>query len=86
MKLGNILQAITTGMVKGNLDKEISGIQMDSRQIKEGDLFVAVKGTQTDGHAYIGKAIEKASGEKLVRKAIEEGMSATEAFAKFGIL
>ena len=41
MKLGNILQAITTGMVKGNLDKEISGIQMDSRQIKEGDLFVA---------------------------------------------
>ena len=34
----------------------------------------------------IGKAIEKASGEKLVRKAIEEGMSATEAFAKFGIL
>lgn len=39
MKLGNILQAITTGMVKGNLDKEISGIQMDSRQIKEGDLL-----------------------------------------------
>ena len=34
----------------------------------------------------IVKAIEKASGEKLVRKAIEEGMSATEAFAKFGIL
>lgn len=34
----------------------------------------------------IEKALEKASGEKLVRKAIEGGMSATDAFAKFGIL
>ena len=32
------------------------------------------------------KALEKAAGEKLVRKAIEGGMSATDAFAKFGIL
>ena len=32
------------------------------------------------------KSLEKAAGEKLVRKAIEEGMSATDAFAKFGIL
>lgn len=34
----------------------------------------------------IERALEKASGEKLVRKAIEGGMSATEAFARFGIL
>jgi regulator of RNase E activity RraA len=34
----------------------------------------------------IEKALEKAAGEKLVRKAIEGGMSATDAFAKFGIL
>ena len=34
----------------------------------------------------VSLALEKASGEKLVRKAIEGGMSATEAFAKFGIL
>ena len=32
------------------------------------------------------KSLEKASGEKVVRKAIEGGMSATEAFAKYGIL
>ncbi len=32
------------------------------------------------------KALEKAAGEKLVRKAIEDGMSSTDAFAKFGIL
>ena len=34
----------------------------------------------------IERALEKAAGEKLVRKAIEGGMSATEAFKKFGIL
>ena len=34
----------------------------------------------------IERALEKAAGEKVVRKAIEEGMSATEAFRKFGIL
>ena len=34
----------------------------------------------------IEKALEKAAGEKLVRRAIEGGMSATDAFAKFGIL
>ena len=76
MKLENILQAITTGMVKGNLDKEISGIQMDSRQIKEGDLFVAVKGTQTDGHAYIGKAIEKGA-TAVVCETLPETLSET---------
>lgn len=32
---------------------------MDSRLVEAGHLFVAVKGTQTDGHAYIEKAIEK---------------------------
>jgi regulator of RNase E activity RraA len=34
----------------------------------------------------ITQALEKAKGEKVVRKAIENGMSATEAFATFGIL
>jgi hypothetical protein len=32
------------------------------------------------------KALEKARGEKLVRKAIEQGMSAVDAFAKYGIM
>jgi len=34
----------------------------------------------------IGKALEKARGEKLVRKEIEAGMSSTDAFKKYGIL
>jgi UDP-N-acetylmuramoyl-L-alanyl-D-glutamate--2,6-diaminopimelate ligase len=45
-------------------DIEIAGIQQDSRKIEEGFLFVAVPGTQSDGHSYIEKAIEK--GAKVI--------------------
>lgn len=58
MKLIEVLAKITPEQIKGNADVEITGINIDSRQIKAGHLFVAVKGTQTDGHTYIGKAIE----------------------------
>ena len=59
MKLKEIISGVHAIEATGNLDKEISGIHIDSRKIETGHLFVAVKGTQTDGHAYIDKAIEK---------------------------
>lgn len=59
MKLEEIIKAVTVCETKGNTDREITGIQMDSRLVESGHLFVAVKGTQTDGHTYIEKAIEK---------------------------
>lgn len=61
MKLEEILNGIHVAEIKGNLDKEISGLEIDSRKIESGHMFVAVRGTQTDGHAYIDKAIEKGS-------------------------
>ena len=59
MKLEIILKNIKTCSITGNQELEINGINIDSRLIEKGHLFVAVKGTQTDGHTYIGKAIEK---------------------------
>ncbi len=43
---------------EGNLSVLVSGIQFDSRNVKPGDLFVAVKGSHVDGHQYILKAVE----------------------------
>ncbi|HJC95550.1 MAG TPA: UDP-N-acetylmuramoyl-L-alanyl-D-glutamate--2,6-diaminopimelate ligase [Candidatus Phocaeicola gallinarum] len=57
MKLEEILKSVNVCRWAGDLNIEVTGIQMDSRLVKPGCLFVAVKGTQTDGHAYIGKAI-----------------------------
>ena len=59
MRLEEILKGINVVETKGDINKDITGIHMDSRKIMSGDLFVAVKGTQVDGHAYIEKASEK---------------------------
>lgn len=57
MKLEELLKSVNVCRWAGDLNIEVTDIQMDSRLVKPGCLFVAVKGTQTDGHAYIGKAI-----------------------------
>lgn len=59
MKLNELLKNIQPIEIYGNTEVEISGINIDSRLIEAGHLFVAMRGTQTDGHAYIPIAIEK---------------------------
>ena len=59
MKLSELLDiAGIAGLPEGG-DTEIFGVQSDSRQVKSGSLFVAVKGTAVDGHDYIGQAVEQ---------------------------
>ncbi|NPD92583.1 UDP-N-acetylmuramoyl-L-alanyl-D-glutamate--2,6-diaminopimelate ligase [Xylanibacter muris] len=58
MKLCELLVNIKALAIEGNTDIEITGINIDSRKICKGHLFVAIKGTVTDGHQYISKAIE----------------------------
>lgn len=58
MKLKELIGNISPVKVVGNDDVEITGVNIDSRCIAKGHLFVAMKGTQVDGHRYIPKAIE----------------------------
>jgi len=58
MKLSEILTSIQTKAVVGPADIEITDVNIDSRRIANGHLFVAIKGTQTDGHKFIPKAVE----------------------------
>jgi len=59
MTLTEILQNIVLLHTKGNTEIEISSIQFDSRKVEKGCVFVATKGTASDGHQYISMAIEK---------------------------
>ena len=58
------MKAVDAIEVKGSLDGEIAGIAIDSRKVVPGGLFVAMRGTQTDGHAYIAAAEE--AGARMV--------------------
>lgn len=59
MILSDLLKTIQPIQIIGNKEIEIADINIDSRQIKSGHLFIAMRGTQTDGHAYISSAIDK---------------------------
>ena len=58
MKLSKLLTNVKPIACKGDVDIEIKGVDIDSRKIENGHLFIAMKGTQVDGHKFISKAIE----------------------------
>lgn len=58
MKLNSLVSKLNVLESKGDMERDISGVQIDSRQITDGNLFIAVRGTVADGHNYIDKALE----------------------------
>lgn len=58
MRLNELLKYVKPVCIIGDEDKDITGVNIDSRKIEKGHLFVAMKGTQTDGHKFIPKALE----------------------------
>ena len=57
-ELKDILYKVSLTSSYGDMSVDVKGICFDSRKVKEGFLFIAVKGTQSDGHEYIAKAID----------------------------
>ncbi len=68
MVLHEVLYKVAIRSISGNTDVEIVDVQSDSRQVKQGCLFVAVKGTATDGHAYIEKAVSAGASAVICEK------------------
>ena len=56
--LKDILFGVSLRSLTGNRDEKIAGIAFDSREVKKGYLFVAVKGLTVDGHDFIESAIK----------------------------
>ena len=69
MKLNELLQDISVLAWNANPELEISDISYDSRNTKPGELFVAVTGFESDGHRFIGSAVEKGAAAILCERA-----------------
>ena len=58
MKLSDVLYKVSIRSINGGTDIDVKDVQIDSRKIKKGSLFIAVKGSAADGHLFIDKASE----------------------------
>ena len=72
MKLIELLKNVEVLNTFGETEVEITGVNIDSRRIEAGHLFVAIPGTQTDGHKFIPKAIELGAAAILCERMPEE--------------
>ncbi|MEA2105751.1 MAG: UDP-N-acetylmuramoyl-L-alanyl-D-glutamate--2,6-diaminopimelate ligase [Bacteroidota bacterium] len=73
--LNDILKEIQIIKQTGNIDIPVKEIIFDSRKVTPGCLFIAVKGTQTDGHQYINQAVEKGAKAIICEKLPENVVS-----------
>ena len=73
MKLKEIVKNLNILDANADMAMEIKGISYDSRKTQPGDLFVAIRGFESDGHRYIPKALEKGAAAVLCEVAPEDG-------------
>ncbi len=72
MILSELLKYVNPDCIIGDDHIDITGVNIDSRKIEKGHLFVAIKGTQTDGHQFIPKALELGAAAILCEDLPEE--------------
>ena len=65
MKLSDLLKNTAPLRIVGDAEVEITGVQIDSRRVAPGNLFVAMRGTQADGHAFMSKAVAQGAAAVL---------------------
>ena len=73
MKLSELLKNLEVIACTADMEAEITGISYDSRRTQPGDLFVAIKGFEADGHRFIPKAMEKGAAAVLCEDAPPDG-------------
>ncbi|WP_455542807.1 UDP-N-acetylmuramoyl-L-alanyl-D-glutamate--2,6-diaminopimelate ligase [Intestinibacter sp.] len=70
MRLLKILQSVDILAINGPVDIEIEDISYDSRTIKQGSMFICIRGYNVDGHDYIDDAIRRGAKAILIDKKV----------------
>jgi len=68
VELKSVLSGIEGLKAKGDLDIDITAISRDSKEVREGALFIAVKGFETDGHKFIKEALANGAAAVMVEQ------------------
>lgn len=68
LTIKEIIRAVKGELVCGSQRGEISGVSIDSRTIKKGEIFFALKGERFDGHDFLQEAIDKGAKAAVVSK------------------
>ncbi|NME72500.1 UDP-N-acetylmuramoyl-L-alanyl-D-glutamate--2,6-diaminopimelate ligase [Flammeovirga aprica JL-4] len=71
-KISELLKGIEYDLVQGDLNQEVTGIELDSRKLQDGNLFVAIKGNVMNAHQFIPKAIDLGAKTVLIEDIPEE--------------
>ena len=72
MKLQEMLNGVKVLEHRGNMDIDVKGVNIDSRNVGKDEMFIAVRGTAVDGHSFIGKAIEQGASIIVCEEMPEE--------------
>lgn len=72
MKLKDVLRKVKPLETIGSMETEITDVQIDSRKVKKGSLFIAERGTQTDGHVFIPAAVKNGAAAVVCETMPEE--------------
>lgn len=72
MKLKDVLRKVKPLEAIGSMETEITDVQIDSRKVKKGSLFIAERGTQTDGHVFIPAAVKNGAAAVVCETMPEE--------------
>ncbi len=71
MKLRDMFENISCEIIQGDMETDVSGIAYDSRNVKDGEVFVCVSGFKVDGHSFIENALKKGAAAIVAEKEVE---------------
>jgi UDP-N-acetylmuramoyl-L-alanyl-D-glutamate--2,6-diaminopimelate ligase len=71
MRLEDLVRGVPGAQLSGSGDVEVTGIAYDSRRVKGGDLFVAMTGIRSDGHAYVADAVSAGAVAVAIERPVQ---------------
>jgi UDP-N-acetylmuramoyl-tripeptide--D-alanyl-D-alanine ligase len=68
LKIAEIARAIRGQVIQGQPEIEVAGISIDTRSIKPGELYIAIRGKRLDGHQFVAEAMERGAAAVMVER------------------